>query len=167
MSFINDYDFYLRVHTSLNSNTIVMQIKILKKMITRAINRKTIQRNPFPDYVRDKREYKYQHISKAELKTVMSVQIKSKAVSFVRDMFVFSCFTGLAYADVCQLSENHLRKQPDGNTWIEIPRCKTRVESNIRLLDIPLAIIEKYRAKRKSEHLFNYCFTVHPFVAAR
>jgi integrase len=70
-------------------------------------------------------------------------------------MFVFSCFTGLAYADMRELSERHLHKTSDGNIWIEIPRYKTEVVSNIRLLDIPVSIIEKYRLARKSEHIFN------------
>ena len=70
-------------------------------------------------------------------------------------MFVFSCFTGLAYADMCHLSEKHLRKSSDGNLWLDIPRQKTGVSSNIKLLNIPLKIMEKYRLERKSEKLFN------------
>jgi len=85
----------------------------------------------------------------------MNTQIKSKSVSFIRDMFVFSCFTGLAYADMLQISEKHLRRYSDGSIWIEIPRCKTEVESILRLLEIPKAIIEKYRSERKGEQLFN------------
>ena len=72
----------------------------------------------------------------------------------MRDMFVFSCFTGLAYADICRISEKHLQKLSDGSIWIEIPRYKTDVECNIRLLDIPAQIIEKYRYVRKGEQFF-------------
>ena len=155
MSFINDYDFYLRVNVRFHISWIVRQIHILKKMISRAMNHKIIQHDPFPDYVCDKLEKKYQHLSKQELKKIMSAKIHCNATKFIRDMFVFSCFTGLAYADVRQLSEKHLRKTPDGSIWIDIPRSKTDVESNIRLLEIPIKIIEKYRSERKSDLLFN------------
>jgi len=155
MSFINNYDFYLRTDAKINSNSIVRQMIILKKMTTRAINQGSVWRNPFPDYVFDRPEWSYRHISKDELKTIMSAKIKSKSVDFIRDMFVFSCFTGLACSDMRQLSEKHLRKAPDGSLWIEISRKKTEVESNIRLLDVPVAIIKKYNSERKSELLFN------------
>jgi site-specific recombinase XerD len=155
MSFIDNYDLYLRTDAGLSSNTMVRHIIYLKKLVARALNQKIILRDPFPEYVRSKVKHQYRHISKEELKTIMSAQIQSKSVRFIRDMFVFSCFTGLAYSDMRQLSEKHLRKTSEGNFWIEIPRCKTKIESIIRLLDIPLAIIEKYRLERKDGLLFN------------
>jgi len=155
MSFIDKYDLYLRVDAGLSSNSMVSHIIYLKKMVSRAINQKTILHDPFSEYVKNKIKSKYQHLTKEELNALLSTQIESKTVSFIRDMFVFSCFTGLAYADMCRLSEKHLRRLADGSIWIEIPRCKTDVESNIRLLDIPIALIEKYRPERKGELLFN------------
>jgi len=155
MSFIEKYDLYLRVDAGLSSNSMVSHIIYLKKMVKRAIKEKTIIHDPFIDYVRSEIKGKYKHITKEELKTIMSAQIKSKAIRFMRDMFVFSCFTGLAYADLRQLSEKHLCKLPDGSVWIKIPRHKTEVETNVRLMDIPLTIIEKYRMDRKSDLLFN------------
>ena len=155
MSFIDSYDLYLRVDAGLNSNSMVRHIVNLKKMVVRAMNQRTLLYDPFPEYVKNKLKYKYLHISKDELKTIMTTKIQSMAVSFIRDLFVFSCFTGLAYADIRQLSEKHLHKLSDGSIWIEIPRCKTDVESSIRLLNIPIAIIEKYQSKRKGERLLN------------
>jgi len=154
LSFIDKYDYYLRVNARLRTNSLVRHIIYLKKIVNRAINQRTILRYPFTEYIPSKKESKYLHISKETLERIMSAQIQSKAVGFIRDMFVFSCFTGLAYADIRQLSEKHLNKSSNGNVWIEIPRYKTDVESNIRLLDIPLAIIEKYRQDRKDEFLF-------------
>ena len=157
MDFIEKYDLYLRVDAGLSSNSIIYHIFYLKKIITRAINQRTIVFDPFAEFVPNKQKWKYKHISKEELERLVSTPIKlrAKAVGFIRDMFVFSCFTGLAYADMLQLSEKHLHKLPDGSIFIEIPRRKTEVISNIRLLDIPLTIIEKYRLKRKGDLLFN------------
>jgi site-specific recombinase XerD len=155
MPFINNYDFYLRVDVRLSANTMVRHIIILKKLVTRAINQGLILRDPFPDYVPNRLKWNYLHVSDEELERIMSARILSKSLCFARDMFVFSCFTGLAYIDMCRLSEKHLRKAPDESTWIDISRQKTGVESNIRLLDIPTGIIEKYRTERKSDRLFN------------
>ena len=154
ISFIEDYDCFLRVNERLCTNTTVKHIKYLKKMVARAMKQRTLMQNPFQDYIACKQKSKYQHLSREELIRMMSLYIQSKSVSFIRDMFVFSCFTGLAYADMGQLSEKHLRKAADGSIWIEIPRCKTGVESNIRLLDIPLSIIEKYRTEGQSGTFF-------------
>jgi len=153
-SFIDDYEYYLRVDARLCANSSVKHIIFLKKMVTRAMNQKIILYDPFPEYEIKKPKSKYLHISKETLENMMTTPIKSKSVSFIRDMFVFSCFTGLAYADIGQLSEKHLHTLADGSVWIEIPRYKTDVESRIRLLDIPVAIIEKYRPERKDEHFF-------------
>jgi site-specific recombinase XerD len=154
ISFIDNYDCFLRVNECLCVNSMVKHVIYLKKMVVRAMNQRIIRHDPFHEYVISKRKSKYQHISNQELERIMSTHIKSKSVGFVRDMFVFSCFTGLAYADICQLSEKHLQKSDDGNIWIKIQRCKTKVESNIRLLDIPLSIIEKYRPERNGEQFF-------------
>ena len=159
LSFIHDYDCFLRVDAHLCANSLVKHIIYLKKMVTRAMSQRTIQRDPFQEYIGSKIKLKYKHITKQELERVMTAQIELRSVCFIRDMFVFSCFTGLAYSDIGQLSEKHLRKADDGKVWIDIPRSKTGVESNIPLLDIPLAIIEKYRSKRKDEHFFKLPYT--------
>lgn len=70
-------------------------------------------------------------------------------------MFVFSCFTGLAYSDMCNLSQRHLSTQMDGSLWISIKPQKTKSECNIRLLDIPKQILDKYLDERKSDKVFN------------
>ncbi len=70
----------------------------------------------------------------------------------VRDIFIFACFTGLAYIDVANLTTDNLVEN-DGKYWIITKRQKTNVKSNILLLDIPLRIIEKYKEKRENNKL--------------
>ena len=65
----------------------------------------------------------------------------------VRDIFIFSCYTGLSYVDVCELIPENIRLSFDGNLWIIKKRHKTSVTSNIRLLDIPKSILQKYDGK--------------------
>ena len=70
-------------------------------------------------------------------------------------MFIFSTFTGLAYADLKKLSVNDVTQAEDGTWWIHIHRQKTDTLSSVRLLDIPLQIIEKYRSQRTGDKVFN------------
>ena len=73
-------------------------------------------------------------------------------------LIVFYPFTGLSYADLKRLSEKDITQSDDGTYWIHIRRQKTETPSAIRLLNVPLQIIEKYRHERKSDRIFNlYC----------
>ena len=83
MSFINEYDLYLRTNTLLNTNSIVRQMMILKKMVTRAIHQGSIRRNPFSDYIPDRLVWKYLHISKEELERLIATPIQQKNVCLV------------------------------------------------------------------------------------
>lgn len=67
--------------------------------------------------------------------------------------FIFSCMTGLSYVDICELTSNEIRLAFDDNLWIIKKRHKTKVTSNIRLLDIPKAILNKYEGKLKNGQL--------------
>ena len=68
---------------------------------------------------------------------------------------LLSSFTGLAYADLRRLSVNDITQAEDGSWWMHIKRKKTDTLSSIRLLDIPLRIIEKYKHERQSDKVFN------------
>lgn len=155
LQFINDFDFYLRVERKFSAHTISGHTINLKKMIRRAIRQGSLKVDPFYNYIPEQPKKKCRHLKLEELKRLMSVEIASPQVRHTRDMFVFSCFTGLAYSDLRNLSEKHLVKKPDGSTWIYINRQKTGSESVIKLLDIPNRIIEKYRPERTGDKIFN------------
>lgn len=74
----------------------------------------------------------------------------SERLEQVRDVFIFSCFSGLAYVDVANLKEDNIRKSFDGNLWIITKRQKTNIDVNVPLLDIPKMILEKYKGKLPS-----------------
>ena len=80
--------------------------------------------------------------------------MKNATHELVRDLFVFSVFTGLAYSDVKNLTADHLQTFFDGNLWIITRRKKTNTESNIRLLDVPKHIIKKYKGIGKGRSCF-------------
>lgn len=155
LPFIDAYDFYLRVDKQMSQHTISGHMITLKKIVRRAVNQGTLRCDPFFHYIPEQPERNCRHLKAEEIEKIMQVYIESKRVRHTRDMFVFSCFTGLAYVDLSNLSDKHLRTEADGSLWICINRQKTGSESNIRLLDIPKQIIEKYSHERKSDKIFN------------
>ena len=155
LNFIDAYDFYLRVDRQMTQNTILGHLIILKKMIRRAIHQGILNRDPFVNYIAEQPEKERRHLKLEEIDKIMQVHIASKKVCHTRDMFIFCCFTGLAYSDIRNLSQGNITTQTDGSLWINIKRQKTKSECNIRLLDIPKQIIDKYRNDRKSDKVFN------------
>lgn len=153
--FINDFDFYLRVEKRMQASTVLGRMIALKKIITRAINQGTLRRNPFMNYVAEQPLKKYRHLTEEEFQKLLTTPIETKRYYRTRDWFVFSSFTGLSYVDMRALSVENLTTEQDGSTWIKIPRQKTGTVCSIKLLSIPLMIIEKYRDERKTDKIFN------------
>src|SRR5690606_34945307 len=86
--------------------------------------------------------------------TAGNVQLCHKIDELVKDLFVFSCFTGLSYSDMKGLKKSHIQNFFDGKEWIIIRRKKTSTSSNVMLLDIPKMIIEKYAGFSKDGKVF-------------
>ena len=124
-------------------------------MVRLAISKGTLRKNPFSAYIPEQPLRKRRHMTREELEKFMHTSIPSERLCHTRDMFVFATFTGLSYADLRNLSEQHLHRERNGSLWIRIKRQKTGMECNIQLLDIPLQIIDKYRAERKEDKIFN------------
>lgn len=94
-----------------------------------------------------KRQYHKEYLTCEELTAFLKAKLSSKHLEKVRDVFVFSCFTGLAYIDVAGLTQDNIRKSFDGNLWIMTKRQKTNTDVNVPLLDIPKMILKKYKGK--------------------
>jgi Site-specific recombinase XerD len=155
LSFIEKFDSYLRIELGFTAYTVSTYTIILRKMIRRAISQGILHKNPFAAYIPEQPPRKRRHMTLEELEKFMNVSIAPKHLSTTRDMFIFSTFTGLSYADMCNLSEENIHKGRNGSLWIEIDRQKTGVRCNIPLLDIPLQILEKYKPERKGDKIFN------------
>ena len=144
-SFIEAYDFYLRVELKRMPQTIVGITRHLRKMIKLAIAEGIISRDPFEGYSPERPKAKQKYLTREELDRIMATPLDHPARYRTRDMFLFSVFTGLAYRDVFNLTEKNIVKADDGVLWIKTTRQKTGTPCEIPLLDIPLKIIEKYK----------------------
>ena len=103
-----------------------------------------IDKDPFINYKFQLREVEREFLSQAEIQAITDKSFASTRLDQVRDIFLFCCFTGLAYADVKKLSKCHLVTGIDGGKWIKINRTKTDTRSSIPILPIPQSILDKY-----------------------
>ena len=144
-SFIDKFDLYLRTDRRLAPNTIVLYMSRLHTVINKAIAAGIITADPFAGYEPPRPECRRRYLTREELRRLMTTPLPSSRLYLVRDLFLFSCYTGISYGDMCRLTAANLETAEDGTVWIKATREKTNVEFEIPLLDLPLHIIDKYR----------------------
>lgn len=155
--FYDAFDLFLHTDCRLQQKSVHEHLYRLKKMTARAVNQGTLRRDPYVTLHPELPKRRSRHLKLDELKRLLAEQVADPELQRARDWFIFSTFTGLAYADLKQLSEKHITQDTEGVQWIHIRRQKTGTKSVVRLLDVPLQIIEKYRAERTDERLLPIC----------
>jgi Site-specific recombinase XerD len=144
-SFVEAYIYYLKINLRLLPRTVKQTVAPFRKVVKRAFNKGMIQQDPFFDYRPERPAVKRRWLLMDELERLMNVQMERDTANFIKDMFLFSTFTGLAYTDLKNLRHEDIRTVKDGNLCIILDRQKTGTASYIPLLDIPKQIMEKYR----------------------
>jgi site-specific recombinase XerD len=140
---ITRYAHYLKTEMGCNYNTATKFLQNLKRITTLAMRHGWLAKDPFAGITLSLKEVDRPYLTEAELKKLMEFQSPFERLNKVRDLFVFSCFTGLAYIDVKQLRRCEIEHN-EGNYWIRTRRQKTGARANIPLLNIPMEIIRKY-----------------------
>ena len=143
-AFITDYEFYLRSVRNCANNTAVKYIKNFNKIIKICLANDWLEKNPFANYKSKVREVERTYLSEDEIQSIIEKDFKTERLSLVRDIFLFSCFTGLAYIDVKNLTKSHISIGIDGEKWIFTHRQKTESASKIPILPVTQMIIDKY-----------------------
>ena len=143
--FVTDLAFWLKTQRNCAHNTTMKYISNLKKIINGCIRKGWLPRDPFLGFKTTRLEVDRQALTQAELDRINSKVFPTERLNFVRDIFLFSCYTGLAYADVKKLKRSEIAPGVDGGFWIFTNRQKTDTSSRIPLLPPALAIVEKYR----------------------
>ena len=155
LRFYEDFDLFLRSDRGLQQKTVHQHLYTLKKITKRAFNQGTLRRDPYMKLFPELPPLKSRHLKLEDLEKLMQYQFNRANLCRARDLFVFSTFTGLCHADITRLSDEHIEQAEDGSLWIHMKRQKTGTDFNVRLLEIPLQIIEKYRKERKDNHIFH------------
>jgi site-specific recombinase XerD len=143
-AFITDYEFFLRSVRNCANNTTIKYIKNFTKIIKICLDNDWIDKNPFSKYKSKLREVERVYLSEVEIQNIINKDFKTERLSLVRDIFLFSCFTGLAYIDVKNLTKSHISIGIDGEKWIFTHRQKTETASKIPILPLTQMIIDKY-----------------------
>ena len=143
-AFVNDYDFYLRSIRKCNNNSTLKYIKNFGKIIRICLSNGWIVKDPFLNYKGKIKVAAPVHLDEQEIQRMADKDFKIDRLNQVRDVFLFCCFTGLAYVDVKKLKASEITKGVDGGLWIFTNRQKTDTRSAIPLLPKAALLIKKY-----------------------
>lgn len=124
-------------------------IKNLKKVIRDCVDKDWLDKDPFYHYKVRHVDPKVPHLSADELKALEEKEITIKRLAVVRDIFIFSCYTGFAYADVASLTSDHIKIGDDGKRWLIKPRQKTGIPEIVPIFPPALRILDKYEHSSK------------------
>ncbi len=145
--FITDFEHYLKTKKDgkCNHNSTLKYIRNFRKIINIAVANNWLDKDPFMNFKSKLDESKRTYLTAEELHEIETKEISIERIDSLRDVFVFSCYTGLAYADVEKLTPADIRNGIDGEKWIFTNRTKTESKSNMPLLPPAVAILNKYR----------------------
>jgi len=143
--FISEYEFWLKSVRSCGHNTSIKYLANFRKIVNRCVRNGSLSKDPFAGFKMAKREVERVALTEAELQLIINKDFPIERLSIVRDIFIFCCFTGLAYVDVKKLKRNEIGIGIDGSKWIFTSRQKTDVPSRIPLLPAALSLLDKYK----------------------
>ncbi len=144
-AFVRDFHLFLRIDKQQEQNTANKYCKILKRIVSLALDNKWMEINPFQGIRFQAKATNRQFLTEKELSTIMNKTFNLERLNVVRDIFVFCALTGLSYSDVEGLKPEHVSMDDDGNYWIHKARQKTKNVCSIPYLESARAIAEKYK----------------------
>ena len=142
--FITEFEHFLKTVEGIQHNTSMNYIKYLKKTVLLALSYEWLDKNPFVGIKHSIREVTREFLSTEELARIVKKPFSVRRLNEVRDIFVFSCYTGYAHAGVLKLTPDHILTGINGKKRIMTQRIKTETRSNVPLLPPALAILAKY-----------------------
>ncbi len=144
--FITEYEFWLKSVRNCGHNSTIKYLNNFRKIVNRCLRNGWLHKDPFLGFRMTKKEVERTPLTEIELQTLMNKTFSFERLNIVRNIFVFSCYTGLAYADVKKLKRSEIIIGIDGEKWLVSKRQKTDTPTRIPLLPIALSMIEKYAA---------------------
>ena len=143
--FLADFYYWFRSVKNCSHNTTVKYLIYFKKIVLLCLKKGWLLRDPFIGFNLASKEVVRDILTKEELDKIKSKEFSIIRLDNVRDIFLFSCFTGLAYIDVKNLKRNQVIKGIDGKKWIFTQRQKTQSPTRLPLLPKALEIVDKYK----------------------
>ncbi|WP_282072516.1 site-specific integrase [Polaribacter atrinae] len=156
-NFILKFEKFLREYQPLDhqkkmgNNSVMKHIERFRKMITLSYKLEWIKRDPFINFNSKFEKVERGYLTEIELETIEEKQFSIPRLQLVKDLFIFSCYTGLSYIDVMNLIQDNINFGIDGELWIIKKREKTNKLLRIPILPKAKKLIDKYKANPKSE----------------
>lgn len=151
--FIKEFAAYLSTEAGLRNGSIWANCMWLKGVVMKAHYNGLIPRNPFIQFHISPNVKEREYLTEDELKAVMTHEFADSKLAYIRDIFVFASFTALSFVDIQELTNDNI-VDVNSEKWILSKRHKTKVPFQVKLLDIPLQIIERYRPFQKDNFVF-------------
>ncbi len=143
--FIREYEVYLKADYNVKNNTAVQMVRKVRTVVRLAYELGWIQRNPFLAHRMKLDEVHRDYLTSDEMRQMSVKKFHPPRLNIVRDMFLFSCYTGLSYADAVQLRQGDLITGEDGDRWIQTNRIKNNNRVRVPLLEPAQQIITHYQ----------------------
>ena len=144
-SFIEQFHVYLKTERALKLTSICRYLDCLINVVKIAFNDGIMPRNPFASYRYNEPTPERAFLNEAEILTLQHAALRTKKQRIIRDLFLFSCFTGICYADMKSLVWKQFEQDAHGDWWVTGNRCKTDTQYVVKLLPAALSILERYR----------------------
>ena len=151
---IHELELFFRTDCRLSINTTAKMMSMVRKGILWAYRCGIILTNPFSTYRIKKEESQKQYLNRQEIIRIMGKRLDIPRLASIRDIFIFSCFTGIAYSDICRLRKDQIISDSDKGMYIHLYRTKTNHPAFIPLLPQAKKIASFYIRKGESEYLF-------------
>ena len=153
-TFVKSFDLYLRADLGFSNHTIINIMARLHLVIKSAMDNGLIRQDPFIGYEYISQPLVARCLSEEEFNLILKTPLPKDNMNLVRDVFIFSCMTGLAFSDLRNLTPEHLKQAEDGVWWIHTARKKTGTPCHIPLMELPLQLIKKYKGISDKGRLF-------------
>ena len=144
-SFIEQFHVYLKTERALKLTSICRYLDCLINVVKIAFNDGIMPRNPFASYRYNEPTPERAFLNETEILTLQHTALRTKKQRLIRDLFLFSCFTGICYTDMKSLAWKQLEQDKHGDWWVIGNRCKTDTQYVVKLLPSALSILERYR----------------------
>lgn len=143
--FITNFEHYLKTVRKCGHNTTVKYIRNLRKIVRIALSNDWLKLDPFRNISYHLKEVNRDYLTDSELKLLINKEFSIERLSRIKDIFLFCCFTGLAFSDVKSLDKENITQGINNQKWLRTKRKKTGNPSEIPLLQVPTIILKKYK----------------------
>lgn len=143
--FITDYEFYLKSVRKCGHNSTMKYLANFKKIVLICVKNDWLEKDPFFAYKMHKHDVDRTALTEKELSDIVNKRFAADRLNQVRDIFIFCCYTGLAYADVHKLKRSEIVDGIDGGKWLLIKRQKTESRSSIPILPTAMDLLKRYQ----------------------